>query len=364
MSKIIEIVDVSKIFNDFWGRPKVKAVQSLNIDIKQGEIFGLLGPNGSGKSTTIKMLLGLLKPSSGQIAVFGQHPRSSEIKNKIGFLPEESYLYSFLTAEEALHFFGGLFGLSRGMRQNRVDELIQLVGLEHARSRRLGEFSKGMARRIGLAQALIGDPQLLILDEPTTGLDPIGIQEIKHLILELKKKGKTILLSSHLLSEVQDVCDRVCILYGGKVCSYGELDDLLLKKDKTSLEMTGVSSQKLDQLSAWLKQNGVAFDLQRPKENLETYFMRIISSENMKATDGAVKGGEIPTFFGTNQVLGELMKDKSPIKEVEKKEEINTESIAKLIEQPVTSKPNENEVQDVDRKLLDELTKKNQNENK
>jgi ABC-2 type transport system ATP-binding protein len=309
------------------------------------------------------MLLVLLKPTSGQIAVFGQHPRSSEIKNKIGFLPEESYLYSFLTAEEALHFFGGLFGLSKGMRQNRVDELIQLVGLEHARNRRLGEFSKGMARRIGLAQALIGDPQLLILDEPTTGLDPIGIQEIKQLILELKKKGKTILLSSHLLSEVQDVCDRVCILYGGKVCSYGELDDLLLKKDKTSLEMDKISPQKIDQLSAWLKQNGISFDLQRPKENLETYFMRIISSENMKATDGAVKGGDIPTFFGTNQVLDSLMKENAPKKEKEKKEEVNTESISQLIEKPADSKPQENEGQSIDRNLLDELTK-NQNENK
>ena len=363
MSKIIEIVDVSKIFKDFWGRPKVKAVQSLNIEIKQGEIFGLLGPNGSGKSTTIKMLLGLLKPTSGQIAMFGQHPRSAEIKNKIGFLPEESYLYSFLTAEEALHFFGGLFGLSKGMRQNRVNELIQLVGLEHARNRRLGEFSKGMARRIGLAQALIGDPQLLILDEPTTGLDPLGIQEMKQLILELKKKGKTVLLSSHLLSEVQDVCDRVCILYGGKVCSYGELNDLLIKKDKTSLELDKISAQKLDQLSVWLKQNGISFDMQRPKENLEAYFMRVISEVNTKETDGAIKSGGIPTFFETNQVLDELMKDKKPQEESKPKEEVNKESISQLMEQNNQPKLEEKTSQEIDRQLLDELTK-NQNDKK
>ena len=363
MSKIIEIADVTKIFKDFWGRPKVKAVQSLNIEVKQGEIFGLLGPNGSGKSTTIKMLLGLLKPTSGQIAVFGQHPRSSEIKNKIGFLPEESYLYSFLTAEEALHFFGGLFGLSKGMRQSRIDELIQLVGLEHARHRRLGEFSKGMARRIGLAQALIGDPQLLILDEPTTGLDPIGIQEIKHLILELKKKGKTILLSSHLLSEVQDVCDRVCILYGGKVCSYGELDDLLIKKDKTNLELSKMSPQKLDQLSTWLSQNGVSFEMQRPKENLETYFMRIISEANTKETDGAIKGGDMPTFFGTNEVLGDLMKDNKPKETQQPKDEINKESLSLLLEQNEKPKVEENKTQEVDRQLLDELTKKQNEKN-
>lgn len=363
MSKIIEIVDVSKIFKDFWGRPKVKAVQSLNIEIKQGEIFGLLGPNGSGKSTTIKMLLGLLKPTGGKIAVFGQHPRSSEIKNKIGFLPEESYLYSFLTAEEALHFFGGLFGLSKGMRQNRINELIQMVGLEHARNRRLGEFSKGMARRIGLAQALIGDPQLLILDEPTTGLDPIGIQEIKQLILELKKKGKTILLSSHLLSEVQDVCDRVCILYGGKVCSYGNLEDLLIKKDKTSLELNKIPVQKLEQLITWLKQNSISFDLQRPKENLEAYFMRVISEMNMKETDGATKSGGVPSFFGINQILGELMKENAPNKEPPAKEEVNQESISKLIEKRETTAPLEKETPEVDSKLLDELTK-NKSDNK
>ena len=357
MGKIVEIVDVTKVFSDFWGRPKVKAVQSLNIDIHQGEIFGLLGPNGSGKSTTIKMLLGLLKPTSGQIAVFGQHPRHSDIKNKIGFLPEESYLYSFLTGEEALHFFGGLFGLPKAIRTNRVEELIQMVGLDHARNRRLGEYSKGMARRIGLAQALIGDPQLLILDEPTTGLDPLGIQEIKELILALKKKGKTILISSHLLSEVQDVCDRVCILYGGKVCSYGELDQLLVKKDKTNLELSNIAPQKLDQLLAWLKQNGVNFDMQNPKESLETYFMRVISNENTKDTGGATKGGALPSFFGTNEVLGELMK-KTTTKVVEKPlEEVNKESIEQLIQAPETEKPVEKEGQSVDRDLLNELTK-------
>ena len=359
MVKIVEMVDVSKIFKDFWGRPKVKAVQSLNLDIKEGEVFGLLGPNGSGKSTTIKMLLGLLKPTSGQIAIFGQHTRHSDIKSKIGFLPEESYLYSFLTGEEALHFFGGLFGLSKGVRKNRVEELIQMVGLEHARNRRLGEYSKGMARRIGLAQALIGDPQLLILDEPTTGLDPLGILEIKELILALKKKGKTILLSSHLLSEVQDVCDRVCILYGGKVCSYGELNDLLVQKDKMSLELSQMTPKHLEQLSDWLKQNGIMFNLQQPKENLESYFMRVIRDVNAKETGGAVKSGGLPTFFSANEILGDLMKEELPVTLSLNQEEINKDAIVQLIEQlPKVKDPINENAPDVDRKLLDELTQK------
>jgi ABC-2 type transport system ATP-binding protein len=361
MSKIVEIVDVTKIFTDFWGRPKVKAVQSLNLDIKQGEIFGLLGPNGSGKSTTIKMMLGLLKPTSGKIALFGHSPRNTEIKNKIGFLPEESYLYPFLTAEEALHFFGGLFGLSLGVRKNRVEELIKLVGLEHARHRRLGEFSKGMARRIGFAQALIGDPQLLILDEPTTGLDPIGILEIKELILELKKKGKTILISSHLLSEVQDVCDRVCILYGGKVCSYGELDELLVKKEKTNIELTSINKKKLEQLTHWLHQNAVLYEISQPKENLESYFMRVISKEDTRLTGGAIKGGEIPKFFGDDKVISDLIKKPEGKPNEEKAENIDINSIEQLMEEP--DKPTEKEVgQEIDRNLLNELTK-NKNEN-
>lgn len=363
MGNIVEIVDVTKIFTDFWGRPKVRAVQSLNLDIKQGEIFGLLGPNGSGKSTTIKMMLGLLKPTYGKLALFGQSPRNTEIKNKIGFLPEESYLYPFLTAEEALHFFGGLFGLSLGVRKSRVDELIKLVGLEHSRNRRLGEFSKGMARRIGLAQALIGDPQFLILDEPTTGLDPIGILEIKELILELRKKGKTILISSHLLSEVQDLCDRVCILFGGKVCSYGELNELLVKKEKTNVELTGINKKKLDQLVHWLRQNDIDHEVSQPKENLESYFMRVIGKEDTNKTQGAIKGGEIPTFFGDEKVIQDLVKPPEPKINEEKKDGIDKNSIEQLMETPANSSNANENVPEVDRNLLNELTK-NKNENK
>lgn len=353
MKKVVEVADVSKIFTDFWGRPKVKAVQSINLEINQGEIFGLLGPNGSGKSTTIKMLLGLLKPTNGQIAVFGQRPRSAEIKNKIGFLPEESYLYPFLTAEETLHFFGGLFGLSKGVRAERINELIKMVGLEHARNRILGEFSKGMARRIGLAQALIGDPQFLILDEPTSGLDPIGILEIKELILSLKKKGKTILLSSHLLSEVQDVCDRVCILFGGKVCSYGSLDELLVQKNKINFEISNIEKSQINSIKTWLSNQNLTFTAQPSRENLENYFMRVISLEENTVTGGSKKGSGVPTFLNNENSLDSLL-PKTEEKKAEESKVVN-QVLEELVKKPEES-PKENNSSDLNQKLLDELT--------
>ena len=212
---VVQAVGLTKMFRDFWNRPKARAVNGIDFEIRPGEVVGLLGPNGSGKSTTVKMLLGLLYPSGGKVTVFGKSPRVVETKREIGYLPEESYLYKFLTAEETLDFFGSLFNLSAADRKQRIDQLLEMVGLSHARYRKVGEFSKGMARRIGLAQAMINDPAFLILDEPTSGLDPLGCREVKDLILALKKRGKTVLITSHLLSDVEDICDRVIILYGG-----------------------------------------------------------------------------------------------------------------------------------------------------
>ena len=209
---IVRAVGLTKVFRDFWGRPKAKAVNDIDFEIGQGEVVGLLGPNGSGKSTTVKMLLGLLYPTGGRLTVLGRSPRAVETKREIGYLPEDSYLYKYLTAEETLDFFGSLFSLSRADRRNRIDQLLDMVGMSHARHRRVGEFSKGMARRIGLAQAMINDPAFLILDEPTSGLDPLGCKEVKDLILTLKARGKTVLITSHLLSDIEDVCDRVIIL--------------------------------------------------------------------------------------------------------------------------------------------------------
>src|SRR5436309_2054615 len=225
--KIVVVRGLTKVFKDFWGRPKAKAVDNVDFEVRRGEVFGLLGPNGSGKSTTVKLILGLLHPTKGHIQVFGHSPRHVATKARIGYLPEESYLYRYLNSRETLDFFGNLFQLSRSDRNNRIEQLLEMVGLNQTRMRAVGEFSKGMQRRIGLAQALINDPDLVILDEPTSGLDPIGCREVKDLIMALARRGKTVILSSHLLSDVEDVCNRVVIYYGGKIHAMGTLKELL-----------------------------------------------------------------------------------------------------------------------------------------
>src|SRR5438477_7852170 len=214
---IVETRNLTKVYRDFWGRRKKTALRALNLQINRGEIFGLLGPNGSGKTTTIKLLLGLLFPTDGDALVFGE-PAASVRKNElIGYLPEESYLYKFLNAEETLDFYGRLFNLAPALRRRRAAELIEKVGLKADRKRILKEYSKGMRQRIGLAQALINDPDLVILDEPTSGLDPIGTRWMKDLILDLRQQGKTVLMCSHRLEDVQDICGRIAFRY------YGEL---------------------------------------------------------------------------------------------------------------------------------------------
>ncbi len=213
---VVSVRGLTKVFKDFWNRPKARAVDDVDFDVRRGEVFGLLGPNGSGKSTTVKLLLGLLYPTKGHIEVFGRSPRHVATKARIGYLPEESYLYRYLNSRETLEFFGNLFHLPKEDRTNRTELLLEMVGLNQARLRAVGEFSKGMQRRIGLAQALINDPDLIILDEPTSGLDPIGCREVKDLILALARRGKTVILSSHLLSAVEGVCDRVVNDYGAK----------------------------------------------------------------------------------------------------------------------------------------------------
>src|SRR5437764_9034785 len=224
---VITVRGLTKVFKDFWGRPKAKAVDNVDFEVRRGEVFGLLGPNGSGKSTTVKMLLGLLYPSRGHIEVFGHSPRHVATKSRIGYLPEESYLYRYLNSDETLDFFGNLFALPANERRQRTEQLLDMVGLNQARRRQVGEFSKGMQRRIGLAQALINDPQLVILDEPTSGLDPLGTRWMKDLILQLRDQGKTVILCSHRLDDVQDVCNRIAILYDGELQELGEVKVLL-----------------------------------------------------------------------------------------------------------------------------------------
>jgi len=274
---VMEARGLAKVYRDFWGRQKVRALKGLDLQIRRGEIFGLLGPNGSGKTTTIKLMLGLLFPTSGQAFVLGR-PASDVTKNeRIGYLPEESYLYKFLNAEETLDFYGRLFSLPAKVRKERTAKLLDLVGITTARKRQLREYSKGMTRRIGLAQALINDPDLIILDEPTTGLDPIGCREMKDLIIGLKRQGKTVLMCSHLLADVQDVCDRIAVLHQGELKELGRVDALLKVQDVTEIRATGISEAcKQEVLSTIARHGGQVQRVDHPTTTLEDLFLEIV----------------------------------------------------------------------------------------
>ena len=274
---IVETRNLTKDYRDFWGRRKVRALKALDLEIRRGEIFGLLGPNGSGKTTTIKLILGLLFPTSGQALVFGKDATDVRKNERIGYLPEESYLYKFLNAEETLDFYGRLFDMPQAVRRQRVADLIEMVGLEWAKRRQLKEYSKGMTRRIGLAQALINDPELIVLDEPTTGLDPIGTHEMKEMIIDLKKKGKTVLLCSHLLADVQDVCDRIAILYQGELKELGRVDALLKVRDVTEIHSTTLSpAAEVEIRNVIERHNGKVLSIGNPTTTLEDLFLKII----------------------------------------------------------------------------------------
>ena len=319
---VIRAVGLTKVFRDFWNRPNARAVNEIDFTVREGEVVGLLGPNGSGKSTTVKMILGLLYPTAGQLTVLGKAPRAVETKREIGYLPEESYLYKYLTAEETLDFFGALFNLSAAERRNRIDQLLDMVGLAHARHRRVGEFSKGMARRIGLAQAMINDPSLLIFDEPTSGLDPLGCREVKDLIMELKKRGKTVLITSHLLSDVEDICDRVVILYGGKVRAQGSLNELLTVSDSTRIVTPTLSGEAMEKVLAVLRENlnGEEFVMDHPRRTLEEFFLDVIAKAKNESveTSGALGGG-IADYLSAEKdeesaVIKSLIGEESPAK--------------------------------------------------
>ena len=292
---------LTKVFKDFWGRHKARAVNDVDFEARKGEVLGLLGPNGSGKTTTVKMMLGLLYPTKGHIEVFGQSPRHVATKARIGYLPEESYLYRYLDSDETLGFFGSLFKLESKDRQQRAEQLIEMVGLKNARNRLVGEFSKGMQRRIGLAQALINDPDLVILDEPTSGLDPIGCREIKDLILALSERGKTVILSSHLLSDVEDVCDRVVIYYGGRVQAMGTLKELLKEPDTIQISTPVLPKETLqrvlDTIRSDVDEGAVRVD--NPTQNLESYFLGVVQRAKAAEaeTSGATSGSAVAPYL-------------------------------------------------------------------
>jgi ABC-2 type transport system ATP-binding protein len=298
---VVSVRGLTKVFKDFWGRPKARAVDNVDFEVRRGEVFGLLGPNGSGKSTTVKMLLGLLYPTRGHIEVFGHSPRHVGTKSLIGYLPEESYLYRFLDSRETLGFFGNLFDLPPAQRRRRTEELLEMVGLSAVRTRVVGEFSKGMQRRIGLAQALINDPELVILDEPTAGLDPIGCREVKDLILTLARRGKTVLLSSHLLSDVEEVCDRVVIYYGGRIQAMGALKELLAKPDSVCVTMPPVSRETMRQVLELIGRDAAPgrVEVGTPTQNLESYFLEVVrkARDGMSETSGATSGSHVAAYL-------------------------------------------------------------------
>ena len=298
---VISAQGLTKVFKDFWGRPKARAVSGIDFEVKRGEVFGLLGPNGSGKSTTVKMLLGLLYPSKGRISVFGHSPRHVQTKSRLGYLPEESYLYRYLNSEETVDFFGSLFHIESKERRERAEQLIQMVGLENAKRRHVGEFSKGMQRRIGLAQALINDPDLVILDEPTSGLEPIGCREIKDLILTLAERGKTVILSSHLLSDVEDVCDRAMILYGGKVQAIGTMKELLSNRNATRITSPALSRETMDKVLTLIREDTKSQEVHvdNPTENLESLFLNIVEQAQQREseTSGATSGHRVADYL-------------------------------------------------------------------
>ena len=286
----VEIEHLTKVFQVPMRRERVVAVRDLSLRVEPGEVYGLLGPNGSGKSTTLKIVLGLVNPTHGQTRVFGEDSATVRSRQDVGFVPENPYFYKFLTGAETVRFFGKLSGMGGEELESRVRELLELVGLTEAGDRRVGSYSKGMLQRIGLAQALVQDPGLLVLDEPTAGVDPVGSREIRDLILTLKARGKTILLCSHLLSQVQEICDRVGILARGQLVREGRVEDLLSVQDRTEVVLAKATPEKIAELQAAAERLGLqVVSSGRPQTTLENLFLEAIEpGESADAGSGRV----------------------------------------------------------------------------
>ena len=254
---------------------KLRAVDDLCLEVGDNEIFGLLGPNGSGKSTTIKIILGLLEASKGTCEIYGRPSKLVDARRSVGFLPEAPYFYRYLTGRELVRYYARICMVSRVKIDSAVDSVIKLVGMTEAADRRVGTYSKGMLQRIGLAQSLVHDPQLVILDEPTAGVDPLGSAAIAEIVRELKRRGKTVLLSSHLLAQIEGLCDRVAILHRGKLVREGRIDDLVEEKDAESLVVQGLSAEGRAVVEAEIKaQGGRLARVEKPRLSLDAYFLK------------------------------------------------------------------------------------------
>jgi len=279
----VEISHLVKDFKTSFKRQPLRAVDDVSIRIMPGEVYGLIGPNGSGKSTTMKALLGLVAPSSGHCAIFGKDSLKVDSRNEVGFLPENPYFYKHLSGQETLEFYGKLCGIKGSELRDRVKELLELVDLSGASHRRIGGYSKGMLQRIGLAQAMIQRPRLLILDEPTAGVDPIGSREIRDLIFKLREQGITVFLCSHLLEQVQEVCDHVGIIFRGKMIKEGSLEDLIAIEDQTELILKDADAELIAEIEALVARNQTAQLIRsgKPRTTLERLFL----SETKKRSD-------------------------------------------------------------------------------
>jgi len=276
----VSITGLTKLYPVPLRRQKVVAVKNLNLEVPEGQVYGLLGPNGSGKSTTLKILLGLVTPTEGESKIFGEDSRDYRSHRDVGFLPENPYFYKYLTAVETLRFYGKICGMGGKALDSRIDELLALVGMEDARHRRIGGYSKGMLQRIGLAQALIQDPRLLVLDEPTAGVDPLGSRQIRDLILELKKRGKTVLLTSHLLEQVQEVCDRVGIMARGVMMREGSLDELVTIEGQTEYLVENAPPELAAKIAELVTASGAKFlETRKPQMTLESVFLEAAEAQ-------------------------------------------------------------------------------------
>ena len=347
MEYAVETFSLTKIFSDWWGRNRIYAVEEMNLKVRENEVYGLLGPNGSGKTTTLKLLMGLLHPTKGRVSILGGDVTDTAIRSRIGFMPEESYLYRYLTARETLNFYGRLFNLPSNVRKSRTEALLEMVGLKAAANRVVGTFSKGMARRIGLAQALINDPQLLILDEPTTGLDPIGTYQIKELLGQLARRGKTILMCSHLLADVEDICDRISILYGGRIQVEGQVEDLLEQTEKRQITTGSISEPALEQIKQIIERQRADYTVSCPMDSLETFFVKTISAaqQKQKRTSGAISTTQISDFLAAQKVEDSII-DKLVSSDVSASTAPLTTEPADSVE-PAPDKPDEQMLSDL-----------------
>ena len=305
----VQINHLIKEFPSPFRKSKVRAVDDVSLTIMPGEVYGLIGPNGSGKSTTMKALLGLLSPTAGSCSVFGKNSLKTDSRQEIGFLPENPYFYKHLSGEETLKFYAKLCGLRGKLLTERVNEMLEMVSLEDARKRRVGAYSKGMLQRIGLAQALIHDPRLLILDEPTAGVDPVGSRMIRDLIVSLKERGVTVFLCSHLLEQVQEICDHVGIIFKGKIVKEGRLEDLIAIEDQTEVLIKNATPEMLNRIQEIIQNNSNSefIRMGKPRTTLERLFLDEAKRSDEKRSDGkySVEDDAVPITTTTTTEKGE-----------------------------------------------------------